>query len=697
MLQNLLRGNYRGRLYAVNPGEDEVQGVKSYPDAASLPQTDLAILAVAAKYCPGIVEILLREKGTLGFIVLSAGFGEEGEEGRKMERQMSALVESAGGSLIGPNCIGVINSHYHGVFTSPVPDLDPLGCDFISGSGATAVFIMEAGISRGLTFSSVWSVGNSAQTGVEDVLRHLDETFDPEKSSRVILLYLETIAQPGRLLEHASSLVRKGCRIAAIKAGITEAGNRAASSHTGALASPETAVEALFRKAGIVRCHSREELVAVASVFRHPVPKGKRMAVITHAGGPAVMLTDILTQGGLEVPPIVHPKSGELLEKLNPGSSVANPIDILATGTAEQLALAIDYCEKYFDGIDAMVVIFGTPGLFSVSGVYHTLHEKMKSCRKPIFPVLPSVMNARAEIGEFLALGRINFPDEAVLGRALVKVMNAPSPATERAAGQSGRKAGSKPLQGNRLREIIAPFLEAPGKAQNGTALPVRRTEHGFLPAPVVRDLLDAAGIGRVPEAVVRTRAEAVLKAGELGFPVVMKAVGPVHKSDAGGVTLDVRAPAEVSEEFERLMGIGEAEAVLIQPMAGGLELFAGVKREDRYGHLILCGLGGIFVEILGDVKAGLAPLSHEEAVEMIRDLKGYPLIRGIRGTVGADEAVYAGILARLSLLVQAVPEIVELDLNPLLASGDKILSVDARIRIDPGKQDAKTGEEQVN
>ncbi|MEE9463580.1 MAG: CoA-binding protein, partial [Bacteroidales bacterium] len=206
ILQNLLQGSFSGELYVVNPGEETVQGVKSFPDPGSLPRTDLAILAIAARLCEEAVEILAREKGTKGFIILSAGFGEESDEGARLEGRIAAMVASAGGNLIGPNCIGLINQQYQGVFTSPVPPLDPKGCDFISGSGATAVFIMEAGIPNGLTFSSVYSVGNSAQTGVEDVLQHLDETFDPVSSSKVKLLYIENIDKPDLLLKHASSL-----------------------------------------------------------------------------------------------------------------------------------------------------------------------------------------------------------------------------------------------------------------------------------------------------------------------------------------------------------------------------------------------------------------------------------------------------------------------------------------------------------
>lgn len=312
VLKNLIDGNFTGSLYVVNPKSDEVQGVTSYRDITLLPQTDLAILAIPAKLCLQAVEILAAEKSTKAFIILSAGFGEESGEGKLLERQIVKVIENYGGCLIGPNCIGFLNTNYNGVFTTPIPPLSKQGADFISGSGATAVFIMESAIPNGIKFSSVWSVGNSAQTGVEDVLEYLDNTYKDGISSKVKLLYIESIEKPGKLLKHAASLISKGCHIAAIKAGSSEAGSRAASSHTGALASSDLAAEVLFRKAGIVRCHSRAELTAVASVFMLPVPKGRRIGIITHAGGPAVMLTDALSKEGLEVPGL----SGEKAELL---------------------------------------------------------------------------------------------------------------------------------------------------------------------------------------------------------------------------------------------------------------------------------------------------------------------------------------------------------------------------------------------
>ena len=281
VLKNLLDSNFKGTVYAVNPKEEQVQGIKCCAKVEDLPQVDCAILAIAAKYCPATVDCLAKEKQTGGFIILSAGFGEENAEGAKMEQHIVNTVNSVGGSLIGPNCTGFLNTNYCGAFDTPIPTLDPKGVDFITGSGATAVFIKEYGISNGLAFNSVWAVGNSAQMGIEDVLEHLDNTFDAEKSSRVIMLYMEKIENPQKLLQHATSLINKGCKIAAIKSGGSAAGSRAASSHTGALATSDVAVDALFRKAGIVRCHNRQELTTVCSVFMHPEVKGKNIAVIS--------------------------------------------------------------------------------------------------------------------------------------------------------------------------------------------------------------------------------------------------------------------------------------------------------------------------------------------------------------------------------------------------------------------------------
>jgi acetyltransferase len=657
IIKNLRDARFNGELFVVNPREDEVQGLKSFRELRLAPAVDLAILSIPATACLEVVTFLARERGVKAFIIISAGFSEEGKEGAELERKIVEVVESTGGCLVGPNCIGIVNANYAGVFTTPIPRLNSAGCEFISSSGATAVFIMESAIPKGLSFSAVYTVGNCAQLGVEEFLEYLDETFDPEKSSRVKLLYIESIRNPDKLLKHTSSLIRKGCRIAAIKAGGSAAGSRAALSHTGALASSDLAVEALFRKAGIVRCSGREELTTVASVMLHPELKGKNVAIITHAGGPAVMLTDALSQGGLDIPHLGEEENRALLALLNPGAAAGNPIDLLATGTAEQLGQVIDFCDKKCENIDAIMVIFGSTGLSAVFDAYEVLHHKMLTSAKPIFPILPSVLTARQEVEFFLSRGHINFPDEVQLGKAVSLVHVTPKPAEERIL-----------LDGVNVPEI----RRIVDKAKNG-----------FLPPEEVNKILQAASIPVVRSGIATTAKQAVSLAEEIGFPLVMKVVGPVHKTETGGVVLNINTEKHLTADFARLKKIPGAAAVQIQPMISGIELFIGAKYEPTFGHVMLCGLGGIFVEVLKDVSSGLAPLTFNEAYSMIRSLKSYKIIKGARGKEGVNEKKFAEIIVRLSSLLRFAVEIKELDLNPLIGRGDSIQVVDARILIE--------------
>jgi acetyltransferase len=658
VVRNLLSGGYKGMLRIVNPKEDEVQGIKVFHDARELPPTELAILVVAAKYCPEYVELLAKEKQTRAFIIISAGFSEETKAGAELEQHILDVCRQYGAALIGPNCIGLLNRNHHSVFTKPIPKLNPQGVDFISGSGATAVFILESAVIKGLQFNSVWSIGNGKQIGIEDVLQYMDENFNPDTDSKVKLLYIENISNPDKLLYHASSLIRKGCRIAAIKAGASESGSRAASSHTGAIASSDSAVEALFRKAGIVRCFSREELTTVGCIFTLPELKGKNFAIVTHAGGPGVMLTDALSKGGLNVPKIEGAEADELKSKLFPGSAVANPIDILATGTPEQLGIAIDYCENKFDDIDAIAVIYGTPGLTQLYEAYEVLHQKMLECKKPIFPILPSLHTAGPEVAEFLQKGHVNFSDEVTLATALSQIMRTPKPAP-----QEVQLYG---IDIPRLNKIIFSI-----------------EKDGYVPPQTVRDILSCAGIPLVPEMVSTSKEALMAFANEVGYPVVAKVVGPVHKSDVGGVALNIRTEKHLALEFDRMMGIQDATGVMVQKMLKGTELFIGAKYEERFGHVVLCGLGGIFVEVLKDVSSGLAPLTYGEAYSMIHSLRGYKIIKGTRGQQGINEQKYAEIIVRLSTLLRFATEIKEIDINPLLADENNVVAVDARILIE--------------
>jgi len=658
ILKNLIEHEYKGRLYAFNPNDTNIQGIKTYNTWEELPDCDLAILAIPAKNCPETIEKLATSKNVRAFIVISGGFSEMGAEGEILEKQMVEIVNKTGGCLIGPNCIGMLTPKYAGVFTTPIPKLETCGCDFVSGSGATAVFIMESAIPKGLHFSRVISVGNSAQIGVEEVLEYWNLNSEEESFSRVKLLYIESIANPDKFLYHARSLVNKGFRLAAIKAGSSSAGSRAASSHTGALANSDSAVEALFRKAGIVRCYGREELTTVAGIFMNKKLTGKNIAIITHAGGPAVMLTDALEAGGLTIPRLADsPEKEQLRKKLFAGSSVENPVDFLATGTAQQLGEIIDACENDFKEIDGMAVIFGSTGLTSVKDVYELLDQKLKICKKPIYPILPSVMSVKMDLAYFLSHGNINFPDEVLLGRALTRVYRTPAPSEE---------------------NIMLDGVDIPQIRRI-----IESCNSGQLPPDKIHALLNAASIPYVKERVVLTEAEALEAAHEIGYPVVMKVVGPLHKSDVGGVSLNIRSDESVRLEFNRMIVIAETTAILIAQQAEGTELFLGAKYEPKFGHVILCGIGGIFVEVLKDVTSGLAPLTFDEALSMIRNLKAYPIIKGYRGNQGVNREKFAEIIVRLSSMLRFATEIKEMDINPLMGKGNQIVAVDARITIE--------------
>lgn len=398
-------------------------------------------------------------------------------------------------------------------------------------------------------------------------------------------------------------------------------------------------------------------VTTVASVFYHKVLKGKNIAIITHAGGPAVMLTDALSAGGMNIPKISSEHQSKLTAMMNPGASAVNPIDMLATATTDQLDKVIEYADNELTDINGMTVIFGSNGLNNMTEIYNLLHRKIQECRKPIFPILPSVSSSSTELDQFLGKGHVNFSDEVLLGMALTKISNTPYPADQ--------KIFLKEIDVHLVRKIID------------------NSPNGYIEPVVIQQLLTAAKIPVLKEYVITDKEELLTVAAETGFPLVMKVVGPVHKSDVGGVTLNIKSQNYLESEFVRMMEINDVKAVLVQPMLSGTELFIGAKYEPGFGHVILCGLGGIFVEVLGDLSSGLAPLTFGEAESMIRNLKSYRILRGTRGKPGINESKFAEMIVRLSSLLRYAPEIKEMDLNPLIGTMDNITVVDARIRIE--------------
>lgn len=656
VLKNLINQRFKGQLYVVNPKKNEVQGIISYRDVALLPQTDLAIIAIPAQDILEVVKKLIEKKGTKGFIIYAAGFSELDDKGAAMEREITKQISIAGGSLLGPNNIGMINQHFAGIFTRPLPVIDKNGVDFISASGATAVFTLEAAQQIGLRFSNLFTVGNSAQIGVEDVLEHLDETFIVGKSSKVKMLYLEGLKNPDKLLKHAISLREKGCTLVALKSGVTEKGNAAAASHTGAMANSDLFVQALFNKAGIIRCRSRYELITLAAVLQITQKKLKNFAVITHAGGPGVIITDTLSQNGLSVTDLTKKQQHSLNQILYSGAATTNPIDILATGTSIQLEQVMSYCDHELSEIDAMIVIFGSPGLGSVKNAYQVIHKMIQTSNKPIFPVFPSVVNVKEEIDEFIQMGQLAFYDEYMLAKSISQVMDSD------------------------------PFLIKTNGDQNINEFKIRsllkQLPDGFLGPEDTYELMEYVGIQMPKQVLVKTEDKLFQAAEILHYPLVQKIVGPLHKSDQKGVIVNVLNDVELIHNYKKLMQIDRVTGVMIQEMIKGKEVFIGGKRETGFPPLIMCGAGGIYIEALQDLQSILAPVNREEAIDMVDKLKIKPILQGMRGETPCNlEAFYNGI-EKISSLMLHFPEIVELDLNPLILSKKGIVAVDVRIKI---------------
>ena len=664
VVANLKEHGFRS-LWVVNPKGGVVQDLPTFKSVDELPSApELAILCVPAPHVLDSTRRLLA-RGTHAFIVLSAGFSEMGPDGRALEEELTATVRSSGGTMVGPNSLGIVTPSYFGVFGGPDFTPAPNTIDILTASGSVGVFMVEAGLARGLQFSSLFCVGNSAQLGVEDFLAIGDETF-AESPAKVKMLYLEAVDEPARILRHARSLHAKGCRVTALKAGTTEVGARAAASHTGAMASKDVAVSALFDKAGIVRATSKTELIDVSGLlaWSRP-PKNDDIVIVTHAGGPGIMLADELHDHGFRVPELPAKLQERILGKLLPGSSAKNPIDILAAGSADHLRhVFTSLAEEAGDTVGGVGVVFGSPGLFDVWPCFEGILEAARTMPFPVYPVLPSPRTAAREEEQFRKAGGFFFPDEVSLARALGRIRATPPPTPAPVPGADDELALD-------TKEISALL---------GAARAAGRTQLGSDEAAAV---LAAAGF-RIPASrLAANAAEAARAAAELGWPVVLKVLGPVHKSDVGGVAVGIRSEDELARASARLLGIKDATGLLVQQQASGLELILGATREGDFGHLLLFGLGGIFTETLRDVGFALAPLSLDEARRLIAGRKAAALLRGVRGQQGVDTELLAEALVRLSKLVERFPEIAELDVNPIMARGRDLVAVDVRIRID--------------
>ncbi|MFO7707668.1 MAG: acetate--CoA ligase family protein [Desulfobacterales bacterium] len=659
LIRNLLQNEYAGTLWAVNPGAP-VPGVATVGSVEDLPGTpDLALIAIPAPEVRSVVAALAR-KGTRAAIVMSAGFGETGPAGKVEEQRLMDLAREAGLTLVGPNCSGFLTPAYAGKFAGILTRPVPGRIDLICGSGATMDFVVEQALVRGLAFSNTVNLGNSIQVGIEEILGLLDHNFGPE-SARILLLYIEQIKKPADLLRHARSLAEKGCTLVGIKSGVTPAGARAALSHTGAMATPDRAVQALFDKAGIIRVGSKTEMIDIACALTAsggPI-RGNRACIVTSAGGPAVMLADELHRQGFDLPALQEKTREQLRAMLPPEATVANPLDCLPSkdGLQTRRILGLLNAEEQ-QRLDVVVTIDGAAGIVDEGQIFCETLQAARSGPLPIVPVICSATTSAAKLAVFTSEGGVYFDDEVSAGRALGRILN--------------------------RSHLFTPPKLPPGYDPAAVGAAVSGWT-GVASPRVAEAVLTAAGFRLPPQVVVGSPAELERACAQIGYPLALKAAGILHKSEVNGVRLGVSSRREAEQAYAELTAIPGGAGVLVQSMIAGTEVILGAVREVGFGHVVMVGLGGIHAEVLDDAAFGLAPLSTEEALGLIRRIRALPMLLGVRGTKGLSLDALADALVRLSRLVVDAPVITEIDLNPLKGTGDELFAVDARLVLRTG------------
>jgi acetyl coenzyme A synthetase (ADP forming)-like protein len=651
LYRNIIAGEFEGVAYPVNPAGDAVAGVRGYRSVAELPEApDLAVVCVPAQHVLAGVEDALR-RGTRAICVISAGFAEVGEEGRERQDQLLALVRAHGGRLVGPNCLGLAVSAPRLNATFGPRALPPGPVAFSSQSGALGLALLEKTEERGIGLSAFVSIGNKADVSSNDLLEYWEDDAD----TNLVALYLESFGNPRRFGRIARRVARKK-PILAMKSGTTSTGARAASSHTAALAGSEAAVDALFRQAGVIRARTLEELIdAAALLASQPLPAGRRVGVITNAGGLGILCADACDAAGLELPLLAPETEGALRAVLPAEASVANPIDMLgsAVGATYEQVVPIVLSDP---GIDAVIVLFVPPVVAGAGEVAMAVAHASRDTKGK--PVLTSII-AEGELPPTPGLTNFAYPESAArtLGLAAAR------------AEWLRRPAGSVPaldgIDGARGRAVVADALAA--------------DEDLWLRPDQVRELLQAYGISVVPERIAATADEAAEAAAALGLPAVVKSAEPgAHKTETGGIALGLATADEVREAAERI-----GPPVLVQPMLeGSAELLAGIVQDPVFGPLVAFGPGGVFAELIGQADFRIAPLTDEDAQELVTSGKAGELVRGFRGKPAADEQALTDLLHRLSRLGDNLREVAELDLNPVIASPDGCVAVDARIRV---------------
>jgi len=668
LLHNLVMGEFQGAIFPINPHASSIHSLKAYPRIGAVPDPiDLALVMVPRDHVPAVVDECIAA-GVKGLVTITAGFAETGEEGAELERSLRDRVRAAGVRMVGPNCMGVINTDdavsLNATF-APTP-AQPGTVGFVSQSGALGVAILNAAADLGIGLTQFASMGNKADVSGNDLVEYWEE--DPE--TRVICMYLESFGNPRKFTEIAKRVSRKK-PILVVKSGRTAEGARAATSHTGAIAGADVTVSAFLRQCGVLRANTIDELFGVARALdRCPLPAGNRVGIVTNAGGPAIMATDACVNLGLEMAAL-SPATRSTLESFLPAeASISNPVDMIASAVETDYAKALAALLAD-DGVDLVMVVNVTPLLSNPIDILDSVAATARGSSKPVV----AVMMATEE-----------FYDEARARDDVPPVYRFPEPAA-RALAQLSRYAAwrrrPEEAPGGPFAvddEAVARLLAATAKGYLPPADAIRVLEHYGVPVAAWRQTDDGSADA------------ALAAAAELGYPVVIKAVAEqlVHKSDVGAVWVDLRNPEELAgamAEIEAAVAAAghRVESWLVQEhVRGGHEVIFGISTDPRFGPLLMFGLGGKYVEVFRDVRFGVPPLTAGEAAEMVRGIRGLPLLEGVRGEAAADLGLLEEILLRLSQLAQRHPTIQELDLNPFLAAPgrDTAKAVDARIRV---------------
>ncbi len=676
LFHNLLHHEFTGVVYPVNPNVKAVAAVQTYSSVLDIPgEVDLAVIITLADTVHRVME-QCGQKGVRGVIIISAGFAESGPEGQAKQDEILEIARHYGMRLVGPNCMGIVNTdpevNMNATFSSVFPPAG--GIAMSTQSGALGLVILEYARNLNIGLSTFVSIGNRADVSSNDLLQY----WEKDPATKVILLYLESFGNPKKFARIARSITLTK-PVVAVKSGRTPAGSRAAASHTGALATAEVASEALFAQTGMIRVDTLEELFDVANLLSHqPIPQGRRVAILTNGGGPGIMTADACADRGLELPALSDETTSRLKSFLSSRSSLTNPIDMTAEASAEDYSRALEVLARD-NGIDIVIVIFIPPILVQAEAVANAIRELAPEFRKRGKTLVASFMGSRGAGIEYDSkdggcIPNFTFPEHTAVALAgayeYSRWLQRPRGVVPKLAGINREKA----------REVVASALE------RSSARPL------WLEASSISDLLNSYGIRIAVSKSVKTAEDAARVAEEIGFPVAVKLVSDkiIHKTEVGGVILSRRSSGEVKQAFnqirERLEDLGRADemqGVTIQEMISeGIEVIVGLTQDPSFGPLIMFGMGGIYAEFFKDITFRIHPLTDVDVQDMVRSVKAHQLFAGWRGSKPSDVKALEELLLRVSAMVEDLPQIAEMDLNPVKAQeeGKGSVVVDARV-----------------